>query len=58
MIDLSDIKYKIHNSDKYRGTELDGILQDTDDVITEAQYLTLVPIILKLSRQKGVTVLA
>lgn len=50
MIEIRDLKDKIHQSDKYRGSDLDNILTEYPDQITEDQYITLVPIILKLGK--------
>ena len=50
MIDIRDLKAKINKSDKYRGSDLDNILREYPDQISEEQYLTLVPIILKLGK--------
>lgn len=54
MIEIKDLKDKIHKSDKYRGSDLDNILAEYPDQISEEQYLTLVPIILKLRKPNEV----
>ena len=56
MIDLRELKKKIGSDEKLKQTALMDILQEQSDIITEDQYLTLVPILLKLS--KSVEVLA
>lgn len=54
MIEIKPLKEKIHNSDKYRGGDLDSILQETKDEITENEFLALLPIFLKLGKIKEV----
>ena len=56
MIDLRDLKKKIGTDEKLKQSAIADILQEQQDIITEDQYLTLVPILLKLS--KSVEVLA
>ena len=56
MIDLRDLKRKIGTDEKLKQSAIADILQEQPDTITEDQYLTLVPILLKLS--KSVEVLA
>lgn len=52
MIEIRDLKEKVHNSDKFRGSSLDSVLQEYGDTVTEDQYIALVPAILKLGRAK------
>lgn len=54
MIDIRDLKAKVHASDKYRGGDLDSILEETKDEITETEYLALLPIFLKLGKIKEI----
>lgn len=48
MIDLQELKRKIHESDRYKGSEVDNILTEFPDSITEREYIVLLPVILRL----------
>lgn len=50
MIDLKDLKQKIHESDRYRGSDIDSILKEYPDYITETEYISIVPILLRLGK--------
>ena len=54
MIDLTDLKKKIGSDEKLKQSAIADILQEQPDIITEDQYLTLVPILLKFGKPQEV----
>ena len=52
MIDLRDLKRKIGTDEKLKQSAIADILQEQPDTISDEQYLTLVPILLKLSKSQ------
>lgn len=50
MIDLRPLKLRIHESDKFRGSDIERILQDYPDSISENEFITLAPILLRLGK--------
>lgn len=50
MIDLRDLKKKIGSDEKLKHSALSDILNEQPDDISEEQYLTLVPILLKFGK--------
>lgn len=52
MIDLKNLKAKILSDDKLKHSAIADILQEQPDTISDEQYITLVPILLKLSKSQ------
>ena len=50
MIDLRPLKQRIHESDRFRGSDLDEILKEYADSISENEYIALVPVLLRLGK--------
>jgi hypothetical protein len=50
MIDLKKLKSTVMRSDSLRSTRLGEVLADYPDTVSEEQYITLLPVILRLGR--------
>ena len=50
MIDLTQLKKTIMRSDSLRSSHLGEVLADYPDTVSEEQYITLLPVILRLGR--------
>ena len=54
MIDLRHLKATVQSDSKLQHSALSDILSEQPDTISDEQYLTLVPILLKLSKSQEV----
>jgi len=54
MIDLRHLKATVQSDSKLKHSALVDILNEQPDTISDEQYLTLVPILLKLSKSQEV----
>lgn len=50
MIDLKPLKQRIHESGRYGGSDIDSILKEYPDYITEMEFISIVPILLRLGK--------